>query len=158
MSASNMFGRGFSEKKLELIMESYPNVLLSKESDFQKISKISDIKGMADKTAEVFVERIPGFIQFIKDSGLVKKLAPVEKKLIDESHPLFGKSIVMTGFRDAEIQDALKNIGAKLGSSVSSKTFIVLVKDKDEDTGKAGEARKLGVPLMTPEEFRKKYM
>ena len=31
MSASNMFGRGFSEKRLELIMESYPNVLLSKE-------------------------------------------------------------------------------------------------------------------------------
>jgi NAD-dependent DNA ligase len=139
-------------------MESYPNVLLFKESDSQKIAKISAIKGMAEKTAEVFVARIPGFIQFIKDSGLVKKLAPVEKKLIDESHPLFGKSIVMTGFRDAEIQDALKNIGAKLGSSVSSKTFIVLVKDKDEDTGKAGEARKLGVPLMTPEEFRKKYM
>ena len=158
MSASNMFGRGFSEKRLELIMESYPNVLLSKESDVQKISKISGIKGMAEKTSEAFVERIPEFIQFIKDSGLVKKLAPVEKKNIDESHPLFGKSIVMTGFRDAEIQDALKNVGAKLGSSVSSKTFVVLVKDKDEDTGKAGEARKLGVPLMTPEEFRKKYM
>ena len=158
MSASNMFGRGFSEKKLELIMESYPNVLLTKESDAQKIAKISAIKGMAVKTSEAFVERIPDFIQFIKDSGLVKKLAPVEKKNIDESHPLFGKSIVMTGFRDAEIQDALKNIGAKLGSSVSSKTFVVLVKDKDEDTGKAGEARKLGVPLMTPEEFRKKYM
>jgi NAD-dependent DNA ligase len=158
MSASNMFGRGFSEKKLELIMESYPNVLLTKESDAQKIAKISAIKGMAVKTSEAFVERIPDFIQFIKDSGLVKKLAPVEKKNIDESHPLFGKSIVMTGFRDAEIQDALKNVGAKLGSSVSSKTFVVLVKDKDEDTGKAGEARKLGVPLMTPEEFRKKYM
>ena len=64
----------------------------------------------------------------------------------------------MTGFRDAEIQEALKNIGAKLGSSVSSKTLVVLVKDKEEDTGKAEEARKLGVPLMTPEEFKKKYM
>jgi NAD-dependent DNA ligase len=158
MSASNMFGRGFSEKKLELIMESYPNVLLSKESDAQKISKISAIKGMAVKTSEAFVERIPDFIQFIKDAGLVKKLAPSEKKVYDETHPLFGKSIVMTGFRDAEIQEAIKNLGAKLGSSVSSKTFIVLVKDKDEDTGKAEEARKLGITLMTPEEFKKKYL
>ena len=157
MSASNMFGRGFSEKKLELIMESYPNVLLSKDSDSQKITKISAIKGMAVKTAEAFVERIHDFIQFVKEAGLVKKLA-LEKKAVDQSHPLFGKSIVMTGFRDAEIQDALKNVGAKLGSSVSSKTFIVLVKDKDEDTGKAEEARKLGVPLMTPEEFKKKYL
>ena len=160
MSASNMFGRGFSEKKLELIMDSYPNVLLSKESDVQKVAKISAIKGMAEKTAEAFVERIPDFINFIKESGLVKKLSQgvTEKKTVDESHPLFGKTIVMTGFRDAQIQEAIKNVGAKLGSSVSKNTFIVLVKDKDEDTGKAADARKLGVTLMTPEEFTKKYL
>jgi NAD-dependent DNA ligase len=160
MSASNMFGRGFSEKKLELIMDSYPNVLLSKESNTQKVAKISAIKGMAEKTAEAFVERIPDFINFIKEAGLVKKLAQeiTEKKPVDESHPLFGKTIVMTGFRDAQIQEVIKNVGAKLGSSVSKNTFIVLVKDKDEDTGKAADARKLGVTLMTPEEFTKKYL
>ena len=160
MSASNMFGRGFSEKKIELIMESYPTVLLSKESDSQKIAKISAIKGMAAKSAEAFVDRIPDFINFIKEAGLVKKLAisAKSKKQADESHPLFGKSVVMTGFRDAELQNEIKEIGAKIGSSVSSKTFVVLVKDKDEDTGKAAEARKLGVPLMTPQEFRNKYL
>ena len=71
---------------------------------------------------------------------------------------MFGKSIVMTGFRDNVLQEALKNIGAKVGTSVSSKTFVVLVKDKEEDTGKANEARKLGIPLMTPEEFAKQYL
>jgi DNA ligase (NAD+) len=157
MSASNMFGRGFSEKKIELIMESYPKVLLSKETNVQKISKISAIKGMATKSAEAFVERIPEFINFVKQAGLVKKLA-FEKKEVDQSHPLFGKSIVMTGFRDTALQEALKDIGVKLGSSVSSKTFVVLVKDKDEDTGKANEARKLNVPLMTPQEFTNKYL
>ena len=81
-----------------------------------------------------------------------------EKKTVDESHPLFGKTIVMTGFRDAQIQEDIKNVGAKLGSSVSKNTFIVLVKNTDEDTGKAADARKLGVPLMTPEEFVKKYL
>ena len=160
MSASNMFGRGFSEKKLELIMDSYPNVLLSKESDAQKVAKISAIKGMAEKTAEAFVERIPDFINFIKEAGMDNKLAQevTEKKQVDESHPLFGKTIVMTGFRDTHIQEAIKNVGAKLGSSVSKNTFIVLVKDKDEDTGKAADARKLGVTLMTPEEFSNKYL
>jgi NAD-dependent DNA ligase len=157
MSASNMFGRGFSEKKIELIMESYPTVLLSKESNSQKVAKISAIKGMATKSAEAFVERIPDFINFIKEAGLVKKLA-FEKKEVDQSHPLFGKSIVMTGFRDTALQEALKDIGAKIGSSVSSKTFVVLVKDKEEDTGKANEARKLNIPLMTPQEFTSKYL
>jgi DNA ligase (NAD+) len=160
MSASNMFGRGFSEKKIEIIMESYPKVLLSKETNSQKISKISAIKGMATKSAEAFVERIPEFINFIKDAGIIKKLAEgiVEKKDVDQSHPLFGKSIVMTGFRDTALQEALKDVGAKIGSSVSSKTFVVLVKDKEEDTGKANEARKLNVPLMTPQEFTIKYL
>lgn len=159
MSASNMFGRGFSEKKIDLIMESYPEVLLSKETNSQKVAKIAGIKGMAVKTSEAFVERIQDFINFIKEAGLVKKLGEgiVEKKSLDQSHPLFGKSIVMTGFRDTSLQEALKNIGAKIGSSVSSKTFVVLVKDKEEDTGKANEARKLGVPLMTPQEFTSKY-
>lgn len=157
MSASNMFGRGFSEKKLELIMESYPTVLLSKESNSQKINKISAIKGMATKTAEAFVERIPDFINFVKEAGLVKKLA-FEKKQVDQSHPLFGKSIVMTGFRDAALQKELEEVGAKVGSSVSSKTFVLLVKDKDDDTGKVLDAKKNGVPLMTPQEFRNKYL
>jgi NAD kinase len=67
MSSSNIFGRGFSDKKLEIVMESYPNVLLSNESVSDKVKKISAIKGMATKTAEAFVEKIPNFIQFIKE-------------------------------------------------------------------------------------------
>jgi NAD-dependent DNA ligase len=162
MSASNLFGRGFSEKKLEMIMDpesGYPGVLLSNESDAQKVSKIAQIKGMASKTAEAFVENIPQFIQFLKEAGLEKKLVTGvnEKKEFDQTHPLFGKSIVMTGFRDDDIQQQLKNIGAKLGSSVSKNTFLVLVKNIEEDTGKAADARKLGIPLMTPEEFKNKY-
>jgi NAD-dependent DNA ligase len=160
MSASNIFGRGFSEKKLELIINSYPDILLSKDSDTQKISQISAIKGMAVKTAEAFVERIPDFIMFLQEAGLSGKLNQVnsEKKEVDESHPLFGKSIIMTGFRDTEIQEKLKNIGAKLGSSVSKNTFVVLVKDLTEDTSKVVDAKKLGIPIMTPDEFIKKYL
>jgi NAD-dependent DNA ligase len=162
MSASNLFGRGFSEKKLELIMESYPDVLLSKESNTEKVRKIAAIKGMAQKTAEAFVERIPNFIEFIQEAKLNNKLSQlatqIQKQQIDETHPLFGKTIVMTGFRDTDIQEALKNVGAKLGSSVSKNTFVVLVKDLSEDTGKAADARRLGVPLMTPEVFKEKYL
>jgi len=159
MSASNLFGRGFSEKRLELIIDAYPNVLVSNESSSQKIQKVSAIKGMATKTSEAFVERIPSFIHFIDEVGLSDKLSQTNsKKEIDTSHPLFGKTIVMTGFRDTEIQEALKSVGAKLGTSVSKQTFLVLVKDIEEDTGKALEAKKLGIPLMTPQDFKHKYL
>jgi NAD-dependent DNA ligase len=160
MAASNIFGRGFSDKKIELIMESYPNILISNENKLQKINNIVSIKGMSLKTAEPFVERIPEFIQFMKNAGLEGKLLVISQNFVDydESHPLFEKTIVMTGFRDIQLQDAIKKVGAKLGSTVSKNTFIVLVKDLMEDTGKAEDARKLGIPLMTAEQIKKKYL
>jgi NAD-dependent DNA ligase len=162
MSASNIFGRGFSGKKTELIMEAYPDILISKEPVQEKITKIASIKGMAKKTAEVFVQSIPNFIQFLQETGLTHKLQVEAESQVskekDTSNPLFGKTIVMTGFRDTNIQQALKDVGAKLGSSVSKNTFAVLVKDLAEDSGKAQDAKKLGIQLMTPEEFKAKYL
>ena len=64
----------------------------------------------------------------------------------------------MTGFRDAELQNRLKEVGAKVGSSVSKNTFILLVKNLEEDTGKAAEARKLGIQIMTPKQLEEKYL
>ena len=63
----------------------------------------------------------------------------------------------MTGFRDKELVEKLNKVGAEQQSAVSKKTFMVIVKDKDEDTGKAEEARKLGIPVLTPDEIEKKY-
>jgi NAD-dependent DNA ligase len=159
MSASNIFGRGFSDKRVELILESYPNVLTSVESPAEKVKKISAIKGMASKTAEAFVDKIPDFIKFIEECGLQGKLSgsPPVAVVLNAGHPLYKKSVVMTGIRDAKVAEALKTVGANLGSSVSKNTVAVIAKSSDEDTGKALEARKLGIPIMTPSEFMAKY-
>jgi NAD-dependent DNA ligase len=98
----------------------------------------------------------------MKEIVLEKKLVEVQNITtsceVDKTHPLFEKTIVMSGFRDTGLQEILKNVGAKLGSSVSKNTFIVLVKDLDEDTGKVLDAKKIGIPLMTPEQFKLKYL
>jgi NAD-dependent DNA ligase len=160
MSATNIFGRGFNEKKLELIMENYPNVLISGETNAQKIAKIAEIKGMAVKTSEAFVERIPNFLQFIKETGMDNKITTVNvsEKSFDQNHILYGKSIVMSGFRDVELKNTLKQIGAKVSESVSKNTFALIVKDTDETSGKINEALKLGVPVMTTDKFKKDYL
>jgi NAD-dependent DNA ligase/DNA polymerase/3'-5' exonuclease PolX len=165
MSGSNTFGRGFSEKKLELILASYPDVLLSPLSPDDKIKKVSAIKGMATKTSETFVEHIPDFIRFMRDSNLEHRInestsIALVKANYDTNHPLYGKSIVMTGFRDTELIELIKNVGAKLGSSISKNTFVLLVKDlhAEQDTGKALEAKQLGIPIMTKDTFIKHYI
>ena len=162
-SASNVFGRGFSEKKIELILEGVSDLLISNDTIVSKVEKVKAIKGMATKSAEAFVSKIDDFVSFLKSCGLEKKMELELKETvftnacINSSHALFGKTVVMTGFRDKDLQDFLKKVGATLGSSVSKNTFVVIVKDSDADTGKVLDAKKLGINILTYDEFKKKY-
>ena len=64
----------------------------------------------------------------------------------------------MTGFRDKELVAKLKEVGAENSAAVTKNTFAVIVKDDiDEDTGKADAARKLNIPIITKDDFIKKY-
>ena len=160
MSSSNMFGRGFSDKKIELILTEYPDILTSNESETNKIDKLSKVKGMAKKTAEAFVKQIPEFLVFLRECQLESKLIISEKQnevVVDESHPLYKKSIVMSGTRDKELEKKLKEVGANVSTSVTSNTFAVITPDPNSDTGKVANAKKLNVPLFTPEKFKETY-
>jgi NAD-dependent DNA ligase len=160
MSASNLFGRGFSDKKIDLVLaEVGMGVLTSTESVADKKKRIAAIKGMAVKTADLFVESIPRFLTFLDECDLRGKLlikTSEEKK--DESHPLYKKSIVMTGSRDKILEKRLIEIGAMIGSSVSKNTFAVIADDLESDSSKVQNAKKLGVPLFTPNDFTSKYI
>ena len=157
MTATN-FARGMGEKKFGPILESYPDILTSNLSDNEKVNQLKNVKGIAENTAVRFVSNIKEFLDFLDETGLQNKLGLVEsKKVVGEDHPLFGKKIVMTGFRDKNLETKLEEIGAELGTSISKNVFVVLVKDLDETTGKAEKARQLGIPLMTPEDFKSKY-
>jgi NAD-dependent DNA ligase len=160
MSASNIFGRGFSDKKIELILTEMPDILVSNKSQQQKISELTGAKGMAQKTAEAFVSKIEDFKSFLKEAGLENKLytQKAATKEADSSHPLYQKTIVLTGTRDKQIMEFLKEVGSVLGSTVSKNTFIVVAKTVDDDTSKAEEARKLNIPIMSVEQFIKKYL
>ena len=158
MAASNIFGRGFSEKKMEIVINELPDILISDEPDDEKISAVASVKGMANKSAEALVYKIADFKEFLSECNLEDKLYETAvKKNVDKAHPLFDKSIVLTGTRDNTVIDFLKNVGAKQSSSVSKNTFLVIAKNKDEDTGKAEEARKINVPIMSVEEFIQTY-
>ena len=165
MAATNIFGRGFSDKKIELIMDAYPYVFNHQISTQEKIKKISEIKGMALKTAEAFVAKIDDFEDFLMETDLFNKLIEFEKinkngnknQEIDINNPLYGKTIVMTGFRDDMLEKNLKQMAAKISSSVSKNTFIVVAKDKNDETSKILEANKLGIQVLSLDEFKTKF-
>jgi NAD-dependent DNA ligase len=153
MHASNLFGRGFGLKKLQGILAAEPTILLDGE-------KASSTAG------KQFVQQIPVFLAFLKETQLMGKLqhasaghghasASADKA---QSHPLYGKHIVMTGFRDKALAEKLAAVGAEQGSAVKKTTFFVLVKEQSNtDTSKTLEAKALGIPLLTADECRLKY-
>jgi len=157
MNATNIFGRGMGESRLTAILDEYPDILTMDATTEEKETLVRGIEGFAAKTANLFVTRIPQFMEFIRETNLQSKLKEAESK-IDESHPLFGKKILLTGFRDKALETEIKARGGKISGSASSKVFIVLVPTMDADTSKANEARKKKLTLMTPEVFTKKYL
>jgi NAD-dependent DNA ligase len=158
MAVSNIFGRGFGERRIDPILVKYPDILTSSESDEDKIKLVKSIKGMEKKTSERFVTNIPKFMAFIEKAKLEDKLNDipvVEAK--DESNPLFDKSIIITGFRNKELSEELKEIGANESSAVSKNTFAVVIKNNDEETGKSEAAKEKNIPIYTAEEFKEKF-
>ena len=159
MANSNMFGRGISEKKIAIILEELPTILTSNETRDQKIKMVSGTKGMAKKSAEAFVENIPFFKQFLQECGVENKLKMDSdaSQMQNIDHLLYKKNIVLTGLRDKDVMDKLKQVGSNISSSVSKNTFLVIAKTKEENTGKAEEARQLNIPILTVDEFMSQY-
>jgi NAD-dependent DNA ligase/DNA polymerase/3'-5' exonuclease PolX len=161
MAASNIFGRGFSRTKLELILTDYPDVLVASDSDALKIRRVASIKGMASKTAEAFVTSIKEFCNFLVECNLESKLSVESLNTVVadvDSSLLYGKSVVLTGFRSKPLEEKIKAAGGKIGSSVTKSTLAVITKDLEgEMSGKLADAQKHNVPIMTQEEFEDEY-
>jgi DNA ligase (NAD+) len=163
--ASGLMGRGIGSKKIGPILDAFPDILTSNESPEKKIEQVKTVKGIEQKTAKLFVDNITKFKMFLKECGLEGKLTAekvsvekvsAEKEIVD--NPLNGKKIVMTKVRDKEIIDGLGKYGATLDDTIKKDTFVLIVKTMDDVSNKTKYANDHGIPIMTPEEFKTKYL
>ena len=175
MVGSNMFGHGIGERKLGPVIEAYPNFLTSTDSKAEKVRQLGT-KGI-HKNAEDVIDSIAPFLKFLDSCGIkVTSVAATSvaatsvaatsvaatsiaepTKQINTTHPLYGKTVVMTKIRDKEIIDFLETKGAKLGDNVKADTLALIVKSKDDVSTKTKAANDKNVPIMTPEEFKRTY-
>lgn len=174
MASSNKFGRGIGMRKIQPIMTAYPKILTSQETTDRKIEMLQTIDGIGKENAKSFATNIPVFLEFMKECELMHKIAnavvaksaaadqaqPQNTAAVihDETHPLYGKHVVMTKVRDAEIIDYLKKVGGELDDNMSKKTFVLIVKSLDDVSNKTKKAVAEKIPIMTPEMFKKEYM
>lgn len=175
MSASGIFGSGFGEKKISLIINKYPNIL---EIDINNL-KINQIKGMK-KMSDQFIDNLPNFIKFLKDHPEItinnenieiiieeelstshddKKLSASYEgsKLINKS--LKDQIIVFTGIRpDKTLEQKIIKFGGKITSAISGKTTMLITKGKDELSTKEKKAQEKGIKIMKYDDFISEFI
>jgi DNA ligase (NAD+) len=96
-------------------------------------------------------------IRELKKVGIDPKLEVKSASAAD--HPLAGKTVVVTGtlehFTRQEIEQKIQSLGARASGSVSKKTDFVLA--GAEAGSKLDKAKSLGVPILTEQEFVKRF-
>jgi hypothetical protein len=170
MVGSNIFGRGLGIKKAKLILKHYPSVLVSDVTDEEKIKKILSIEGFALKTAKIFVPHIQTFIQFLQNNQLIYKLNDFIKIISqnndnnantnnsnNDNNVLNNKKIVMSGFRNKNLEKLIVDSGGDVTNTISKNTFILLVDSLSSTSSKVVKAKKLNISIMTPFAFANKY-
>jgi len=157
MTALNIFGRGFGEKKIKLILDIYPKIPYDKKEGLKlKIENLTKIKGMAEISAIQFIEGLPKYYEFIESIGFKcknKELKDEEEDEIPKIEFFKDKKIVFTGFRNKNYENILEKNGAHITTSISTYTNLLIIKDHTEKSAKIEKAKKLGIQIITKEEL-----
>ena len=121
----------------------------SKHYDWTKL------EGIGPKTASMLDS--DEFMDAMRE--LSKYVNPLlyEKKEVDSAMSNYaGKTFVLTGKAPKPrsfYEDLITNAGAKVGSTVNSKTDYLVIADVNSTSSKAKKARELGTQLVSPEEL-----
>jgi len=161
MDASNMLGRGFSYKKIKMITDVYPSILIDNAENREKSLKISiedlmKVEGIAKISAKLFIENLPRFYEFydslgVKGKGIEEKVDRSVKKT--EKANIKDKRFIFTGFRNKDYEKIIVENGGKIVTSISKLTNYLIVKNKAEKSGKIDKATELGIKILDIPEF-----
>ena len=152
MDASNCF-EGFGFKKMDLLVKNIPTIATKIPTE----AEITRIAGFSSISAEKIIANLPGFYQWLKDHPMLKWQVPSSTAATPTGTAMVGQVVVMTGFRDDDISSWIEANGGKMGSSVSGKTTLLLVKDTASGSSKMEKAKELGVEIMSGADFKKKH-
>jgi NAD-dependent DNA ligase len=159
IAASNSLGRGLGKTKIALLIEEMPNII--KQRYIPTLTEITNIKGFEKKTAQLFIDNMPKFWEFVDENQLTcflddKEVEPGEDAPEELGNNFTGEVFVFTGFRNAELEVYIKKCGGTVGSSITKKTTTLIRKDTEESSGKIDKAKELGVKIVTLSDFMKK--
>ena len=168
MAASGTFGIGLGRKKLKIIVNAIPDIMVKDKKWDKKILKelIMKLPGFDTTTTSRFVENFHKFLNFFKELEAIDTIAVSQLRIApeksdddndnEEEDKIFdGEVIVFSGYRNDDWERYIGKNGGAIGSSVSKNTTLLVY--TDADTAKYTKAKDLGIKMMTVQEFKDKY-
>jgi NAD-dependent DNA ligase len=160
MFASNILGRGLGERKLKLLIDTYPFICENQEKAL-KLTKddIIKIDGFGPVTADAIIKNLKSFLDFYNSIFKSKVVADDddddEEESIETNDKYKDNIYVFSGIRDKELEKVIANSGGKIANVVNKKTTLLIVKSLDDTTVKVETAKKYNIPIITFEKFIK---
>ena len=136
----------------------YKNIENLENATFEQLTEVDEIGNrIAESVISFFRDDYnKNLIERLKSYGL--QFSTPEKDVENQTEKLKGLTIVVSGIFQIYSRDELKNLieqnGGKVGSSISSKTSYVIVGD-NMGPSKKEKAEKLGIPMISEQEFQK---
>ena len=158
MAASNVFGRGFGERKIKKILDAYPTIVedYSKKTHTQWRNKLLALEGFDTISVDNFLSALPDFQEFYDNiSGIIDVNPHVNK--VKKTGLFKDQTIVFTGFRNKDWQKFIESEGGKVSGTTSKNTTLLVYNDGEESSAKYVAAKKLGIKTIPKSEFAKKY-
>ncbi len=158
-----LFGLGIrhiGETTAKTLVKAFPSIDLLKEQTFESLCEVEDIgPTTAQSILDYFAsEEHTKLIEELRTFGLyLEELVEetISEELLSQS-PIMGKTCVISGtfthYTRNEYKELLERFGAKLVSSISSKTDFILAGEK-MGPSKLEKANKLGIKLYNENEF-----
>lgn len=163
MHASDCFtGIGQVKAKTILSQLSIENLNAFYNGRFHTWANNEELKSMkffqeTNTTLQSFALGIIPFYEFIAENRLLP--LPMESRAQDiKGDSCEGLKVCFTGVRDPELEQTIRTNSGEVVSGVSKKTTHLIVADKDSTSTKAEKARQLGIPIMTIDEFKSRFL
>ena len=160
-AASNIFGRGFGEKRISIILKNEPNIITEELSKNEKINKLKNIDGLALKTASLFVEKIEEFKKFLFEAKLEYKLtkeSSKEKISPKKELSLANKIIVLSDIKGKkEISEKIEKLGGEVVGNINKNVNLLIVGSLDNETSKIKKAKEYNIEIISIEKFNNIY-
>lgn len=158
MTASGIFQIGLGEKKFKAILDAIPDFMAKYKNGKIGIHNITSISGFSDKTAGIFIDGMPRFLEWLTIHSMIKiDVEDIAKRDIPKGNKFAGIVVVFTGVRNSNMEKVITDGGGVVGSSITGKTTLLVAKDPSENSSKIEKAKNAGIQIISYEQFSTDY-